>query len=164
MTLSPFLKYGLIFSAIPMISTYVIGHLFKLLFLPDLISMTDINDPDRMSVPIIEFVFPFAVLSGLIAFAVWFLFMRKSPNIKKAAIAGVVTVFVSYPILGFAIGFIYPDLTDRLTSAVIAAFSLAFFGNVTTFWLTYPLGAICGGLIGTRYVNSFQPKFMHEFD
>ena len=161
---SKFIEYGLIFSAIPMISTYVIGHLFKLLFLPDLISMTDINDPDRISVPIIELVFPFAVLSGLIAFTVWFLFMRKSPNIKKAAIAGVVTVFISYPILGFAIGFIYPDLSSRLMSAVIAAFSLALFGNLITFWLTYPLGAIFGWFIGKDYMKSILPKPMTEFD
>jgi len=65
---SPFLKYGLIFSIIPLIATYVIGHMFKAVFLPSIDGMTDINDPDRISVPIIELVFPFAILGGAIAF------------------------------------------------------------------------------------------------
>lgn len=166
MNLSPYMKYGLIFSAIPMLATYALGHLFKMAFLPDIESAAEmpLDDPDRMIIPLVEYIFPFAILSGFIAFACWTAFMRKKPSAKKAVIAGLVTVFISYPLLGFAIGFIYPDIGGRLPSAVRAAFSLALFGNIMTFPLTYPLGAICGGLIGNRFLKSLPPREMHEFD
>jgi hypothetical protein len=126
--------------------------------------MTDINDPDRISVPIIELVFPFALLSGAIAFCCWIFFMRSNPSKRKAIFAGLVTVFMSYPILGFAIGFIYPDLGTRFRSGIIGGISLTLFGNFVTFWLTYPLGGYFGNLIGKRYLVSFAPRMMHEFD
>jgi len=163
---SPFIKYGLIFSAIPMMSTYVLGHIFKALFLPVIESTANmpLDDPHRIFLPLVEYIFPFAFLSGLIAFVCWVVFMRKKPSTKKGAIAGLVTVFVSYPILGFAIGFTYPDIIGRLASAVMLPIMLMIMGNIMTFWLTYPLGAICGGFIGKRYEESLQPRTMHVFE
>ena len=155
MQISPFTKYGLIFATIPMVSTYVLGHIFKAEFLPDL---------ESMAFPIVEYIFPFAGLSFVIALACWVIFMRKSPSLTKGIFAGLITVFMSYPIIGFAIGFIHPDLTSRISSAIMASISLALIGNILTFWLTYPLGAICGGLIATRFKNSLEPKQMTEFD
>lgn len=162
--LSTFVKYGLIFSAFPLVATYVIGHFFKAVFLPSIKGMTNINDPDRISVPIIEFVFPFALLSGVIAFCFWVLLMRRDPSTKKGLIAGLATVFAIYPIIGFAIGYVYPDLGGRFRSGVVAAISLSLFGNFVTFWITYPLAAILGRLIGKRFLESLEPKSLHIFD
>ena len=150
------IKYGLIFSTVPVIATYIIGHLFKLAFYPMIESMTDVNDPDRISVPIVEFIFPFAILSGLIAFCIWVTFMRRKPSLKKGVMVGLLTVFICYPILGFAIGWVYPDMamTSRLRSAIAESFALTFFGNFISFWLTYPLGGYCGRLIAKKYINA----------
>jgi len=161
MKLSPFLKYGIIFSVIPMVSTYILGHIFKIIFLPDLESMAKmpLDDPERTTFPIIEYVFPFALLSGLIALTSWFVFMRKTPSKLKGVIAGLVTVFMSYPLLGFAIGFIYPDHPDRLTSSFNGALMLSLFGNIITFWLTYPFGALCGWFISKRMLLNIVPQY-----
>jgi len=166
MQISPFVKYGLIFAAIPMVSTYALGHVFKALFLPDLESMANMpaEDPDAMNLPLVEYIFPFAVFSLLIALACWFVFMRKRPSLMKGVVAGGITVFVSYPILGFLIGFIYPHLPGRFESALNATLTLSVIGNFLTVWLTYPLGVFFGGLIGDRLLKSLRPKIMTEFD
>jgi len=90
--------------------------------------------------------------------------MRNNPSQKKAIFAELVTVFVSYPLLGFAIGFTYPDGDNRFSSGVVGGISLMLFGNFVTFWLTYPLGAFFGSLIGKRYLVKIAPRLMHEFD
>ena len=92
--------------------------------------------------------------------------MRKKSSRMRGVFAGIVTVFMCYPILGFAIGFIYPDSPGRLEiSAIGSSLFLVIAGNLLTFWLTYPLGAVFGGQIGIRYEKKrLQSKPMTEFE
>ena len=149
----PIIRYGVIFSLIPMISTYLIGHLFKLLFSDTVESaaVMPADDPERMFFPQVDYIFPFAILCGVLAFCIWVTFMKKKPSQIKGAIAGLTTVFLAYPTIGFAAGLIYPDpISSHMFSAIDSSVGLALFGNFFTFWITYPLGAICGFIIAER--------------
>lgn len=149
---TPLLRNGLVFASIPVVATFVIGYIFKLMFSDMITSMNEmpLDDPERMTAPVIDLIFPFALLSGLIAFAVWKFLLGHNQSALRGAFAGIITVFLCYPILGFAIGLAYPDSPSRLTAAVSAAISLTILGTAFTFWLTYPMGAICGYFIGKR--------------
>lgn len=146
------------FAAIPVIATYILGHIFKFVFQDDFDSIANmpLDDPDRMMLPIVEYIFPFAILCGCLAFVIWVMLMKSKPTKGRGIIAGLVTVFLAYPVLGFAIGLIYPDLVSRIRSAISNAFLLTFMGNIMTFWLTYPMGAICGGLIAKRMIANMD--------
>ncbi len=152
-------KYGLIFASIPMVVTYLIGHLFKLVSHGLLDPAADKNDPDRIIIPIVQSISPFAILCGILAFVIWILIVKKKPTKRKGLIAGCLTVFLAYPVLGFALGFIYPgefslafgEIT-RMSSGISNAINLTLIGNILTFWLTYPMGAICGSLIAKHMI------------
>jgi hypothetical protein len=149
---SPLYKYGLIFAAIPVVATYVIGHIFKVAFQDTFQSMADmpLDDPDKSILPIVEYIFPFALICGLLAFIIWVILMKNKSAKLMGIFAGLLTVFLAYPVLGLTMGLIYPDATSPIESAFTSVFFLTFMGNVITFWFTYPIGAICGGLIAKR--------------
>ena len=149
------IRYGIIFSLIPLISTYLLGHVFKLVFSDTIESAARIaaDDPDAMLLPNVEYILPFAILSGIIAFTVWFIFMSKRRTAWRGLWTGLITVFISYPILGFAIGFFYPPFLPRISAAIDACIGLSIIGQMLTFWLTYPLGAVCGFLIAKRFLR-----------
>jgi hypothetical protein len=153
-----FIKSGCLFVFIPIIATYLLGHAFKFLFSDTVQSAAEmpVEDPDRMFLPQIEIVFPFAILSGCVAFFVWTALMYKKASTVRGICAGILTVFSCYPILGFAMGWFYPDLavTGRLGSAISASFSFTLFGNIMSFWLTYPLGGLCGWLIAKKFIST----------
>ena len=152
---NPFFKYGVLFSLIPLISTYLLGHAFKFAFLDTIESEAGMvpDDPDAMVLPNVEYILPFAILSAIIAFTVWYFFISKRRTAWSGMMAGIVTVFVSYPILGFAIGYCYPSILPRISAAVNASIGLSIIGQMLTFWLTYPLGAVCGYIIAGRMIK-----------
>lgn len=121
------------------------------------------DDPDRIDIPNIKFIFPFALLGGTIAFTLWTFLMRKKPSIKMGVLAGFLTVFLSYPIIGFAIGIVHPDYSSRVFSGIMSGVSLMVIGNFLTFWITYPVGLVCGWIIAKRYIKS-APTICNIFD
>ena len=149
------IQHGIIFSLIPIISTYLLGHAFKFAFSDTIESAGGLppGDPDAMLLPQVEFILPFALLSGIIAFTVWYFFLSKRRTKWNGLWAGITTVFVSYPILGFAIGFIYPHFPPRLNAGIGAAVDLTIIGQMLTFWITYPIGAVCGFIIAERMLK-----------
>jgi hypothetical protein len=133
-----------------------LGHAFKLAFSDTMESNDGLapDDPERMFFPQVEYIFPFAILCGVMAFCIWVIFMKTKPTKIRGVFAGLTTVFIAYPFLGFAVGLFFPDLNSfRLFSAVSSAIELTLFGNVLTFWFTYTLGAICGFLIAKRMLR-----------
>ena len=151
----PLIRYGIIFSLIPIFATYGLGHTLKFIFADTLQSVAemDVNDPDRIVLPTVKYIFPLAIQSGAVAFIIWFLFMRKTPTCWKGLIAGILTVFLSYPILGFMVGLVDPQDRTMFFSGLMGALTLTMFGNFFTFWLTYPLGAVCGYIIAGRMIK-----------
>ena len=139
-TSSQLYKYGLMFAVIPVVATYILGHIFKFAFQDDLASIEDmpLDDPDRMMLPIVEYIFPFAILCGILAFFIWVMLMKANPTKGRGVIAGLLTVFLAYPVLGFTIGLIYPEIDSHILSAISNALLLTLMGNIMTFWLTYP--------------------------
>lgn len=155
---NPLIRYGIIFSLIPVLATYGLGHTLKFMFADTLRSVADmdVNDPDRINLPTVKYIFPLACLSGIIAFTVWLPLMKKAPNHWKGLIAGIVTVFLCYPILGFLAGLTAPQETSILFSGIMGAVELTLFGNVLTFWITYPLGAVCGYIIADNMMKKIK--------
>ena len=152
---NPLIRYGIIFSLIPVLVSYGLGHALNIAFADTLQSNAnlDANDPERMNLPKLKYIFPLACVSGIVAFTVWLLLMKKAPNHWKGVIAGIVTVFLCYPILGFLAGLTAPTETSILFSGIMGATAFILFGNILTFWITYPLGAVCGFLIADNMMK-----------
>ena len=79
---NPLIRYGIIFSLIPFLVTYGLGHTLKNMFAYTLqnVAEMDATDPDRINLPEVKYIFPFACLSGIIAFIIWFFLMQKKTN------------------------------------------------------------------------------------
>ena len=152
---NPLIRYGIIFSLIPFLVTYGLGHTLKNMFAYTLqnVAEMDATDPDRINLPEVKYIFPFACLSGIIAFIIWFFLMQKKPTRRKGLIAGILTVFLCYPMLGFFIGIADPRELSILSSGISVAITLTFFGNFLTFWITYPFGAVCGFFISKQLIK-----------
>ena len=150
-------KYGIIFAIIPVLMTYGLGHAINLMFSDTLQSIQEMppDDPDRMYLAVPKYFFPFSILSGLIAIFAWYGILVKKQTIMRGVVAGLLTVFLCYPILGLAIGITNPVSPSGSTfwSGVYSAFTLTFFGNFLTFWITYPLGALCGAILTKRMLK-----------
>lgn len=155
-------KYGIIFAIIPVLMTYGLGHAINLIFSDTLQSIQEmpLDDPDRMYIAVPTYFFPLSILSGLIAIISWFGILVKKQTIRRGVAAGLLTVFLCYPILGFAIGISDPDSPSVSTvrSGVVSAFTLSFFGNFLTFWITYPMGTLCGAFLSKRMLKEMRLK------
>lgn len=153
----PIVKYGIIFAIIPVIMTYGIGHAINLIFSETLQSIQEMppDDLDRIYLSVPNYFFPFSVLSGLIATFVWYGVLAKKQSIIRGVVAGLLTVFLCYPILGMTIGILDPDHFSGsvLRSGLVSAFTLTFLGNFLTFWITYPIGALCGAFLTKRMLK-----------
>lgn len=144
-------KHAIFFALIPVVATFAIGQIMKALFSNS--SSEGMEFETSMlgfGVHSVNLIWPYSVMAGGLAFIVWIALVQKKPSFIRGGIAGVSTVFLCYPVLGFLLGLMHPIDGSRLLSAFGAATSLTIFGNMLTFWITYPFGFLCGGILARK--------------
>ena len=104
---------------------------------------------DTQAAALSHIFWPVIAATFIAAFISWAIFLRPPSSFSDGKKAGLVTVFLCY-LLGIIPIAVVGGSWDGLTGIMSVYFTAFLFGQIATFWASYPIGAFFGRWIAKR--------------
>jgi len=129
--------FHLVFLAVPPLGTLALG----------LLALS--QSVDTQAAALANILWPTVGTVFLAALIGWAVFLRPPQNVSAGKKAGLLTVFLCY-LLGLIPLAIEAGSWDGMVGVLSIYFVVFVFGQIATFWIAYPIGAIFGRWIAKR--------------